>query len=258
MSETTPRPVLPTPAGRARSIARRGGQALLQPTDTPAVHATPLLHHVHPDTTATLLLETTDPLVSAMRQNPFGELPAVLGVLDPAPLPLREPVRGRLSLIGSIRLLDGKQAHDEVLTVAEQRPDSRLLEAGHGATVVRLSSTTLAVTDTDGSQPVHPDEFAAVRPDPFCLIEDEWLQHLEIAHRPLVDGLARHLPTELHGGQIWLLGVDTYGLRLRVETSDRDHDLRLLFPRPALDTQHLMAAVDRLLNHPLPAQRHPN
>lgn len=253
MSETTPWPVRPTPAGRARSIAQRGGHALLQPSGTPAVRVTPRVHHVHSDTTATLLIATTNPLVAAMREHLFGELPAVLSVLDPAPIPLREPVRGRLWLTGVLRVLDGKKARDEVLSVAEDRPDGRLLEAGHRATVARLTSATLTVTDTDGTQPVPLDEFTATRPDPFCLMEDEWLQHLETEHRPFIDSLARYLPAELRQGQVRVLGVDTYGLRLRVETPDRDHDFRLPFSRPALNRQDLMVAVDDLLNQPLAA-----
>lgn len=82
---------------------------------------------------------------------------------------------------------------------------------------------------------------------------DEWLQHLETEHRPLIDSLARYLPGELCQGQVWVFGVNAYGLRLRVETPDRDHDFRLPFSRPALNRQDLMVAVDELLNEPLTA-----
>ncbi len=49
----------------------------------------------------------------------------------------------------------------------------------------------------DGCAALTPVDIAAARPDPFCLMEDHWLAHLEAAHPEVFVGLAQHLPPEL-------------------------------------------------------------
>src|SRR5437016_3789319 len=104
MSETTEttqrRPATPGPAERARTIAARGGHAALLPSGAHSARIAPLLHHVHPDGTATVLLAAEHPLVDSAVQSPGGALTAMLEVADPTPVRLREPVRGLLWLTG--------------------------------------------------------------------------------------------------------------------------------------------------------------
>ena len=119
------------------------------------------------------------------------------------------------------------------LQVADVRPNERLLELGHGATLVRLDPGSAVLADGDGCAALTPVDLAAARPDPFCRMEDHWLAHLEEAHPEVLIALARHLPPELghcQGARVRPLGVDRCGLRLRVETPQRDHDVRLAFP----------------------------
>ncbi len=251
MSETaTRRPATPTPAERARTIARRGGRAALLPSNETAARIAPMLHHVHPDGSATMLLADEHPLVAAAWQAPRGELGAVLEVADPTPVRLREPVRGLLWLTGLLHLPEASEAHAAVLDVAEQRPDSRLLDAGHGATVLRLESASLVVADSEGTHPVGVAEFNDAAPDPFCLLEDGWLRHLELSHRDVVGPLTRHLPERLRGGHVRPLGLDRYGLRLRVESADGDHDVRLAFTRPVTGHDDLGLELRRLVGCP--------
>lgn len=140
--------------------------------------------------------------------------------------------------------------------VAEQRPDSRLLDVGHGVTVLRLEPASLVIADSEGTCSVPMEEFAVARPDPFCHFEDGWLRHLESAHRDVVGPLARHLPEQLRGGHVRPLGLDKYGLRLRVESVDGDHDVRLAFSKAVYDAEHLGGELRRLLGCPfLAAQR---
>ncbi|MBB5154187.1 DUF2470 domain-containing protein [Saccharopolyspora phatthalungensis] len=252
---TTRRPATPSPAERARSIAKRGGRAALLPSSEASARIAPLLHHVHSDGTATLLLADEHPLIAAAWQAPRTELAAVLELADPTPVRLREPVRGLLWLTGWVRLLDGAAARAEVLSVAKEKPDPRLLDAGHGASVLRLESASLVLADAEGTGSVDPAEFQAAAPDPFCMQEDAWLRHLELSHRDVVGLLARHLPEQLRGGHIRPLGLDKYGLRLRVESADGDHDVRLAFSRPASTTEHLGAELRRLVGCPFLAQQ---
>ncbi|QUG99510.1 DUF2470 domain-containing protein [Saccharopolyspora erythraea] len=253
--KTTRRPALPSPAERARTIARRGGKAVLMPSGENAARIAPLLHHVHPDGAATVLLADEHPLIASAWQAPRGELTAMLEVADPTPVRLREPVRGLLWLTGWLRVLDPEQARAEVVRVAEQRPDSRLLDAGHGASVLRLESASMVLADAEGTASVQPEDFLAASPDPFCLMEDGWLRHLELSHRDVVGLLARHLPERLRGGHIRPLGLDKYGLRLRVESADGDHDVRLAFSRTVTNAEHLGIELRRLVGCPFLAQQ---
>ncbi|MDA3628147.1 DUF2470 domain-containing protein [Saccharopolyspora oryzae] len=256
MSETTTRkPATPSPAERARSIAKRGGRAALLPSSETSVRVAPLLHHVHADGSATVLLADDHPLIAAAWQAPRSELAAVLEIADPTPVRLREPVRGLLWLTGWVSLLEGDDARAEVLAVAEERPDPRLLDAGHGATVLKLESASLVLADSEGTSSVDVADFQAAAPDPFCMQEDSWLRHLELSHRDVVGLLGRHLPEQLRGGHVRPLGLDKYGLRLRVESTDGDHDVRLAFSRPATTTEHLGAELRRLVGCPFLAQQ---
>lgn len=247
------RPPAPTPAERARTIAARGGRAVLAPPaavlGTPARIA-PLLHHVHPSGSATVLLPDGHALVGALWQAPRRELTGMLEVADQAPVRLREPVRGLLWLTGWLRVLDGREAREAVLAVADQHADPRLLDAGHGATVLRLTPASMVLADPEDTCSLRPDEFAAADPDPFCQHEDDWLRHLEFAHRDVVGTLARHLPERLRGGHVRPLGLDRLGLRLRVEAQDADHDVRIAFGRPVATTAELAGELRRLMGCP--------
>lgn len=257
MGETTTcRPAMPSPAERARTIAARVGNSALVPSSS-AERISPLLHHVHPDGAATLLLADDHPLIDSTLQGAAGEIPATLEVADRTPVALREPVRGLLWITGWLRVPDPRSARVEALMVAEQRPDSRLLDVGHGATVLRLESVSLVIADAAGSFPVGVDAFNAASPDPFCHLEDAWLRHLELSHRDVVSKLVRHLPEELRGGHVRPLGLDRFGLRLRVESADGDHDVRLAFSGPVADEQRLSSELRRLVGCPFLSEQAP-
>ena len=81
--------------------------------------------------------------------------------------------------------------------------------------------------------------------------------------------LARHVPDELRGGRIRPLGIDRYGLRLRVEhpgdlgaadpfttgdTGAVDHDVRLAFDEPVDCRQRLGVALRKLVGCPMRPQ----
>lgn len=261
------RPPAPMPAERAKTIAARGARAALrygqpadagrsaalveQPTAADTGRTIPLLHHMHDDGTATVLLDQDHELVAAARDSEStAGLAVMLELADTAPVPLREPVRGLLWITGLLRVLDGAEAREQALLVAEQRPDPRLLDVGHGAIVLGMEPASLVLADAEGTHSVRPEDFAAAAPDPFCDFEAGWLRHLEVSHADVVGLLARHLPKDLRGGHVRPLGLDRCGLRLRVEAVDTDHDVRLAFARPAHTTAELSEELRRLVGCP--------
>ncbi|WP_199440686.1 DUF2470 domain-containing protein [Umezawaea beigongshangensis] len=252
------RPPAPHAAERARTIAARGGRAALLPSlgadAGESCRVAPLLHHVHPSGSAMLMLPDDHPLVAAVWQAPGSELTVVLELADQAPVQLREPVRGLLWITGWLRALDAVEAREEVLAVVDERPDPRLLDAGHGATVLRLAPASLVIADAEGTSSVVPEQFATAAPDPFCGQEDQWLRHLELSHRDVVAMLSQHLPDELRGGHVRPLGLDRFGLRLRVEAADTDHDVRIAFSHPVSTAAELASELRRLVGCPFLAR----
>jgi hypothetical protein len=254
VAKSTRRPPCPGPADRARTIAVRGGRATLLRSDrmdrSSADRIEPRLHHVHSDGSAIVLLADDHPLVRLVARTPRGELAAMLELADRAPVRLREPVRGLLWITGWLRALRDTDARRAVLAVAEARPDSRLLDVGHGVTALRLTPASLVLADGEGTGSLRPAEFASATPDPFCGYEDHWLRHLELAHRDVVGMLTRLLPDHLRGGHVRPLGLDRLGLRLRVEAPDADHDVRLAFSEPVDTPGELGAQLRRMVGCP--------
>jgi hypothetical protein len=171
-------------------------------------------------------------------------------LVDLAPVPLREPVRGLLWITGSLAPVELDHARAVALDLVERRPDPRLLDLGHGATMLALTPVSMVVADADGTHPVTPDTFAAAAEDPFCHQEAGWLRHLELSHTEVIHTLRRHLPDHLRGGHVRPLGLDRYGLRLRVEAVEDDHDVRLAFERPIGTLEELSGELRRLVGCP--------
>lgn len=244
------RPPAPTHAERARSVVARGGDALLVGTGAP--RTAPVVHHVRADGSAALLLLDDDPVLDRIRAAQDGEFPAMLELADHAPVDLREPVRALLWITGRLRLPDPATARSVALQVADVRPHPDLLQLGHGATLVVLDPGSAVLSDAEGCAALAPVELAAARPDPFCRYEQHWLAHLDEAHPEVLAALARHLPPALHplrGARIRPLGVDRYGLRLRIEapgTPGTDHDVRLAW-RDTATTRHELRVQMALL-----------
>jgi hypothetical protein len=247
----TDRPPVPRPGERARTIAAVGPATVLPSTagPAPAERIAPLLHHVHGDGSVSMLLPDDHELVATARFC-GGELTTMVELIDLAPVPLREPIRGLLWITGWLHNLEAAAARQLALSVAETRPDPRLLDLGHGASLLRLVPASMVVADADGTNPVSLAEFAAAEPDPFCGQEAGWLRHLEISHTDVVSLLTRHIPEQLRGGHVRPLGLDRYGLRLRVEALELDHDVRLAFSRPITTPAELATELRRLVGCP--------
>jgi hypothetical protein len=134
--------------------------------------------------------------------------------------------------------------------VATEDPNPALLQVGSESTLLRLEIESVVVADSTGAESVGLSALLAARPDPFCAMETCWLRHIDAAHRDVVARLAAKLPRRLRCGQVRPLGLDRYGVRLRVEGSDGDHDVRLPFAKPVDDLTGLSQAIRILMGCP--------
>jgi hypothetical protein len=116
--------------------------------------------------------------------------------------------------------------------------------------LARLEIESVVVTDATGAEAVDAAALLAARPDPFCAFESCWIRHLDTAHRDVIARLATRLPACLRRGDVRPLGVDRYGVRLRVESADGDRDVRLPFRKPVDDVTGLGQAIRVLMGCP--------
>jgi uncharacterized protein DUF2470 len=252
------RPPAPADAERARSIAARGGTAALVATGS--APAAPLVHQVRADGSAVLLFDDDEPVVARIRHG-AGDFTAMLELTDTAPVDLREPVRGLLWVTGRLWLPEPATARRFALQVADVNPHHGLLRLGHGATLVRLDPDFVVLSDAEGGGALAPAELAAARPDPFCRAEHGLLSHMEGCHPEALAALARHLPAALRerpDARVRPLGLDRAGLRLRVETPHRDHDVRLAWESTPTSLPELWVELRRLIGVPAPERPVPS
>ncbi len=245
----TPRPPAPSITERARSLVARGGVAALVGTGEPEPVA-PLMHYVHPDGTTDLLLPDDEALLARLRASAGGDLAVMLEVTDGPPVTLAEPVRELLWITGWLHEPNGHISRHMALRLADLCPHPRLLDVGHGATLLRLRPGSIVYSDAEGSAAATPTELTLARPDPFCLVEHQWLRHLDEAHPEVFAALTRHLPASVpldSGARIRPLGVDRWGLRVRVQTPAGAHDVRLAFSREATTVDELRARFGELV-----------
>lgn len=237
----------PTTAERVRSACAHAEHAVLA---LPGADPIPVpVHYLRQCGDVVIAVPNESAAVHAAQEQVAGA-PAVLELTDHAPLPLREPVRALVWLRGWIRAVPTRTQRTLVTAVAEEHPHPGLLDIGHTTTLLRLVLNSAVVADSAGAESVCVDDLRLATPDPFCGMESAWLQHLDADHADVVAQLARHLPARLRHGRIHPLAIDRYGLTLRIESIDGDHDFRLPFATPAEDIEALGRAVRTLAGCP--------
>lgn len=208
------------------------------------------VHHLRRCGDAVIAVPMDSPAVRAAAHTGADGIQAVLELTDRTPLPLREPVRALVWLRGRLRAVPEGTQRLLAAAVAEDQPDPALLDVGHTTTLLRLLINSAVLADSTGAESVCHADLRAARPDPFWELESAWLQHMDADHADVVAQLARHLPTRLRGGAIHPLALDRYGISLRIETDEADHDIRLPFQSPVEDVQSLSRAVRILAGCP--------
>lgn len=242
----------PSTAERIRSVCMRAA-ALLAVDGTEPV-AAPVCQLLDDGSVAVVVAAG----LPALTPGGAGDaIPALLELTDHAPLPLRERVRALVWLRGGLRPVPLSDLGDLLDRIAADNPDPMLLQVCTprsrftGAyTLLRLTLESVVVADSTGAGSVPVGDLLAARPDPLCAIEADWLRHLSSAYPEVVARLMTRLPRHLQRGPAHPLAVDQYGIWLRVEGTDGDHDVRLPFHRPVDDLVGLNRAVRVLMGCP--------
>lgn len=245
----------PSTAERVRSACARADGAMLaveglEPTTTS-------VHHLLADGSFAITIPSGGLLAAMVAASGMAGVPAMLELTDYAPLPLREPVRSLVWFRGRMVGIPARQIPAMLDLIAAESSNPALLHVntdtgtdGTPHTLVRLEIESAVVADSTGAESVPINQLLGARPDPFCAMESSWLQHMESAHRDVVDRLANRLPTTLRHGRVRPLGLDRYGVQLRVEREDGDHDVRLPFTNPVDDVTALSQAIRVLMGCP--------
>jgi Protein of unknown function (DUF2470) len=257
----------PTTAERIRSTCVRAGGALLavesaEPLTTP-------LHHLLADGSFAVGVPAGGAVPEQLSDCGASGAQTVLELADYAPLPLREPVRSLVWIRGRLHRVPPSEVREMLDLIAAEHPHPALLQVqtpvsrpaaaeGAGSTsdgdtqylLARLEIESVVVTDATGAEAVDSAALLAARPDPFCAFESCWIRHLDTAHRDVVARLASRLPARLRRGDVRPLGIDRYGMRLRVESAEGDRDVRLPFGTPVDDVIGLGKAIRVLLGCP--------
>ena len=254
--------VAPTAAERIRSACARGGAAMLaveglDPAPTP-------VHHLLEDGSFAITVPAGGLLNAMIVASGSAGVQAVLELTDYAPLPLREPVRSLVWISGRLFAVPAAGLPGLLDLVAERNPDPALLQVNTDASagddgvtgadtpysLVRLEKGSVVVADSTGAESVGTSALLDAQPDPFYALESGWLRHLESAHGEVIDRLAERLPSPLRRGRVRPLGLDRYGVQLRVEAEEGDHDVRLPFDKPVDDVTGLSQAIRVLMGCP--------
>jgi hypothetical protein len=244
----------PTTAERIRSACVRTGGAMLaveglEPTSTP-------VHHLFDDGSFAITVPGDSILGEMVVAAGSAGLQAVLEMTDYAPLPLREPVRSLVWIRGRLHGVPFGEVAAILDLIAAENPNPALLQVNSDSVgdtrygLMRLEIESVVVADSTGAEAVGVSTLLGASPDPFCAMESCWLQHMESAHREVVDRLATRLPMPLRRGRVRPLGLDRYGMQLRVEDDDGDHDVRLPFAKPVDDVTGLSQAIRILMGCP--------
>ncbi|MGV8872502.1 MAG: DUF2470 domain-containing protein [Rhodococcus sp. (in: high G+C Gram-positive bacteria)] len=236
----------PSTAERVRSTCMRAEGANLAIDGSDPVITS--LHHLRPNGEM-ILAVPTDSLDNAWQSSRAG-IPAVLELTDHAPLALREPVRSLVWVRGELRPVPPSLMRPMAGAVAAEHPHPALLDVGHTTSLMRLIVDSAVVADSTGAEPVDIESLLAAEPDPFWEMETSWLEHLDSDHPDLLAQLSRRLAPSLRQGRVRPLGIDRYGIRLRIEGEHGDNDVRLGFAAPVDDVLSLGRALRVLAGCP--------
>lgn len=238
----------PTTAERIRSACARAGSALLAIEG--ADPETTALHHLLADGSFALAVPSRGYAAANAGADGGAGVPAMLELTDYAPLPLREPVRSLVWIRGHLQPVAPQATRELLDLIAAEDPNPVLLQVGSEHRLLRLEVESVVVADATGAESVGMSTLLEAQPDPFCAMETCWLRHIDADHRDVVARLAAKLPGPLRRGEVRPLGLDRYGVRLRVEGENSDHDVRLPFSRPVDDVHGLSQAIRVLMGCP--------
>jgi Protein of unknown function (DUF2470) len=239
----------PSTAERVRSVCVRATGAMLAVDGFAPVNTA--VHHLLGDGAFAVTAAVDCELVAGLADAEGVE--AMLELTDHAPLALRKPVRSLVWIRGRLRRVPAPLVAALLDVIATDDPNPALLQVNSGdagLALMWLQTESVVIADATGAEPVALADLLAARPDPFCALESHWLQHIDSDHRELIDLLASRLPAGMRRGRVRPLGLDRYGVQLRIEKDDGDHDVRLPFAAPVNDMTGLGRAIRVLMGCP--------
>lgn len=201
------------------------------------------------DAVGRLLLRTPahSCLVTEVLAHPGGRVATLVEVTDVAAVAVRDRIRARVTVHGSVTLnfVTLNSLNNDTLvhpgTSSEPPPDAQveLRVQVHGAELVEGGTTTV----------VDPVAFAAVEADPLCRAEPDMLLHMHTAHRDAVGLLARLVEPRLLQAVVAVTpyALDRYGIVLRLERLAGHRDVRIRFAERAADVPHAQRQLNALL-----------
>ncbi|WP_241383419.1 DUF2470 domain-containing protein [Rhodococcus sp. CH91] len=246
MQTTTPVVPAPTTAERVRTALIRADTTQLAVDGCEPIPTS--VHHLREEGQVAVVVADDSLAVALARQAGSTGVPAMLELTDHSPILLRNPVRSLIWLSGTLQAVH----HPRRLAaeIAEILPHPELLDVGHRSELLCLTLDSVVAADTTGAEAVDIADVLDAAPDPFAALETGWLRHLEEDHGDIVRQIARRLPPAHRSGRVRPLGLDRYGLRLRVESEGDDHDVRIPFHEPVDDPAALSRALRMLAGCP--------
>ncbi|MEV7192016.1 DUF2470 domain-containing protein [Streptomyces sp. NPDC093510] len=211
---------VPTAAARARSVLATAWSCAV----TTEIGKDELVgaHTVTEDGRILLSPPEDSALAAALICAPRGEPSTLVEFADVAPVPLRDRIRARLWLSGTLTY------------EAEQ---------------LVFEPTCAVLHDSTGErQGIELDELALTVPDPLAEAESRLLTHLADAH-PDAEQLTRLIsPDSLQGVvRVRPLAIDRHGISLRLERARGQADVRLPFHQLVEDVTQVTECMHALL-----------
>lgn len=196
-------------------------------------------HVVAVDGSVVLVVGEDSALVDRIAHGRQAALPVQLRAVDVAPVALPERVRGTVAIAGRLRLLD-EVVPEEVLAhlrgpggVWGQRPVLRLMPR---RVVAHLPQPGVKQTTSE----IDLEAWSTARTDPLVGFAEEWVQHVDTAHRDVLAALIGSTADRVRP-----VSIDRHGIVLRVDAPARH--VRIDFDRPASCGCDVSEAVDDLL-----------
>ncbi|MFF8652762.1 DUF2470 domain-containing protein [Streptomyces huasconensis] len=213
--------IVPTAAARARSVLATAWSCAV----TTEIGRDELVgaHSFTEDGRLRLHPPEDSALAAAVICAPRGEPSTLVEFVDVAPVPLRDRIRARLYLSGSLAY-DGEELF--------------------------LEPTCAVLHESNGErQGIELDELALTVPDPLAEAESRLLTHLAEAHPDAVEQLTRLVsPDSLQGVvRVRPLAIDRHGISLRLERARSQADVRLPFHETVADVSQVTECMHALL-----------
>jgi hypothetical protein len=153
--------------------------------------------------------------------------------IDVSAVPQSDRIRGEVYLRGSLDdvrepLPAGMRAH---LTGSDDPGVGRLVQLDPDDVVLDWRCE-----DAVGRREIPLTAYRSAFPDPLVAYEHTWLPHLQADHAEVLGTMARHElglePAQDEAVDVRALGLDRYGVVLRVHDGRSRYDLRIPFDRP--------------------------